>query len=61
MNVVSTQLTMDSDPFLECDDTVALQGLIQKVMPPDYQCSVVEYIQDENDVQVSVDKDGPNW
>ena len=52
MNVVSTQLTMDSDPFLECDDTVALQGLIEMVMPHDNQCSVVEYIQGENDVQV---------
>ena len=60
MSLISTPIT-DTDPFLECDLEEELHDLIEQSMPSGVQCSVREYIQGEDNIEVCLDKDGDDW
>ena len=59
MDVVSADL--DEDPLSECDLQHELESLIDKTMPSDGRCTVKEYLERDNDLQVCMDKDDDEW
>ena len=61
MDVVSTGLEEDDDPFSECDLRQEMQSLIDETMPADGRCSLNEYLEGENELQVCVDTGGDDW
>ena len=61
MDVVSAGLDEDDDPFSECDLQHELESLIDKTMPSDGRCTVKEYMEGDNDLQVCMDKDDDEW
>ena len=61
MDVVSAGLDEDDDPFSECDLQQELESLIDKTMPSDGRCTVKEYLERDNDLQVSMDNDDDEW
>ena len=38
-----------------------MESLIDKTMPSDGRCSLKEYLEGDNDLQVCVDKGGDDW
>ena len=60
MSLISTPIT-DTDPFLECDLEEELHDLIEQSMPSSVQCSVREYIQGDDNIEVCLDKGGDDW
>ena len=51
----------DSDPFLEVDERLEIQSLIDKTMPTGNGCSVEEYLKGINDLPVCTDFDSDKW
>lgn len=51
----------DEDPFLELDECMELQNLIEETIPSEQSCSLVEYLHGEEEVPVCVDMDGDDW
>ena len=58
MDVVTTSLEEDNDPFSECDLRENMDCLIDKTMPTEGRCTVKEYFEGENELQVYVDTGG---
>ena len=54
MSVVSTPIT-DTDPLLECDLEKELHDHIEQSMPGGDRCSVREYIQGDDNIEVCLD------
>ena len=61
MDVVSTGLEDDDDPFSECDLRQEMDSLIEKTMPADGGCTLKEYLEGDNELQVCMDKGGDDW
>ena len=51
----------DSHPFLEVDERLEIQSLIDKTMPTGKGCSVEEYLKGDNDLSVCTDFDSNTW
>ena len=58
MDVVSTGLEDDDDPFSECDLRQEMNRLIEKTTPADGRCTLKEYLEGDNKLQVCMDKVG---
>ena len=61
MDVVSRGLEEDDDPFSECDLRQEMAILIDKTMPADGRCTLKEYMEGDNELQVCMDKGGDDW
>ena len=61
MDVVSAGLDKDDDPFSECDLRQEIESLIDKTMPSDGKCTLKEYLEGDNELQVCMDKDDDQW
>ena len=61
MDVVSSGLEEDDDPFSECDLQQEMESLIDKTMPADGRCTLKEYMEGDNELQVCVDKGSDDW
>lgn len=46
----------DDDPFSECDLRQEMESLIDKTMPADGRCTLKDYLEGDNELQVFVDK-----
>ena len=61
MDVVSSGLEEDDDPLPECDLQQEMESLIDKTMPADGRCTLKEYMEGDNELQVCVDKGSDDW
>lgn len=62
LQVISTDLEHDNDPFLEADKLAEVHNLIEKTMPhADSRCSVDEYLNGDSDLPVCMGMDGESW
>ena len=61
MDVVSSGLEEDDDLFSECDLQQEMESLIDKTMPADGRCTLKEYMEGDNELQVCVDKGSDDW
>lgn len=59
MAVVSSDL--EEDPFLDIDESVELQSLINDVMPTNDSCNVEEYVNGDDIIPVCNDMDSDTW
>ena len=57
MDVVTTSLEDDIDPFSECDLQARMECLIDKTMPADGRCTLKEYLEGDNELQVYASDD----
>ena len=57
MDVVTTSLEDDIDPFSECDLQARMECLIDKTMPADGRCTLKEYLERDNELQVYASDD----
>ena len=61
MDVVSAGLEEGDDPFSDCDLQREMESLIDKTMPADGRCSLKEYLEGDNELQVCTDNGGDDW
>lgn len=61
MDVVLAGLDENDDPFSECDLRQEIESLIDKTMASDGRCTLKEYLEGDNDLQVCMDKDDNEW
>ena len=57
--VISHELDIDNDPFLEADIYTQVQSLIEQTMPTDEHCNVNDYLND--DVPVCMEAEIDSW
>ena len=58
---VSSGLEEDDGPFSECDLQQETESLIHKTTPADGRCTLKEYMEGDNELQVCVDKGSDDW
>ena len=56
MDVVTRE---EEDPFIESDECIALQRLMEKTVPE--SCTMEEYLSSEDDLPVCLELDDDNW
>ena len=61
MDVVSTRLEEDNDPFSECDLQVEMECLLQKTMPAEGRCTLIEYLEGDNQLPVCAETGDDDW
>ena len=59
LDVVNRGVEDDSDPFIEADERIELEGLIEKT--GDGGCSLDEFLTGDSDLPVCVEMDNDNW
>ena len=59
LDVVNHGIEDDSDPFLEADERMELETLIEKT--GDGGCTVDEFLNGDSDLLVCVEMDDDNW
>ena len=59
LDVVNRGIEDDSDPFLEADERMELESLIEKT--GDGGCTVDEFLNGDSDLPVCVEMDDDNW
>ena len=59
LDVVSSEIDRDDDPFIDADMQTEVQGLIEQTMPSSEHCNVDEYLDDG--VPVCTGMDSEHW
>ena len=59
LDVVNRGIEDDSDPFLEADERMELEGLIEKIGGGG--CTVDEFLTGDSDLSVCIEMDDDNW
>ncbi len=61
LDVISSEVEVEDDPFSDADIRMEVQSLIEKTMPTGGRCDVDEYLQGDDDLPVCMDLNNDSW